>query len=97
MRKLKMPGGLDVLVDDDLYIKLKLFNWHQCGECDFAASMGGVNVTLGRFILGVWERDMIVVHKNGRKYDYRRENLIATPRGRAKSNIGAQAWTRRWR
>lgn len=73
--------GLYVLVDDEDYESLLLHSWsvvfnNKTQRWQISCSIDNKKVKIHRFILGVSDPAVKVVHLNGNLFDNRRENLL---------------------
>lgn len=81
VRVLKLKGGKEVLLDEQIYHMAKMFPWVHCPKTKsifFTKNEGGGKwrtIRLSRFIMGAKDPNLFVDHINGDIFDNRASNL----------------------
>ncbi len=88
MREIELSRGKFALVDDEDYDSLALYRWYinenvsktkqyamRSRLSNEQNSISGTKVYMHRSVLGIYDKDITVKHKNGNTLDNRKENL----------------------
>lgn len=96
MKIITTSKGHEILVDDQDYELLSMMNWHVKGNGYAVMNWGGkmrLQRTMHRLILGVYDTNVIIDHKDRNKLNNTRDNLrICTAKQNArnrKAQIGS--------